>query len=279
MKNQYLISSFTFFICLLGATSQLYAQVSDEEFDKIINDNNANNINEGEIGVSNTNEGNGYNIQQIDSNDLFREIDEQQIIIRNLNQQIEIEKAKKQLRDLTSDVSSQSFDSTVDVSQLRQEILFLRSALEELRSENEVNMQEQQLQTMSKPQSIDWVAESISIAGDRRSAVIRTGRNQVFRVNESDKVGNVRIVKVEHDQIKVHRDGMFYIVPRQSIDYRPASVRNFNDATITDSSNIIAHDQDGERGASISSQERSLSQPTGARGQQLRDSTSFSNTN
>lgn len=217
-----------------------------------------------------------FEIESIDSSDLFREIDQQQVVLKSLRQQVEIEEERKKLRELAGGKRDVAPDARDQIDRLKQQVSFLRKKLDRVDKGNKDN---QSLDKINDSKPVEWVTESLIIAGEHRSAVIRTENNQIFRAHEGDKVGEVVITEVTSDHVLVTKKGKQYKVPRQAIDYNPSkqSIKRLQTAASGNNSDYgSAPSGQGytDSSPSLTDLERQSNMPIDQNGSPIYDSTS-----
>jgi len=267
---------FNNFVMTLGMAIPFYlvgisahAQVSEEELAALLNESRE---------ASSTEQQSPDNdivIEEINSNDLFAELDQQQVVLRQLRRQIEIEEARKQLRELTGDANPNNSSATEDeIRELRREVLFLRNSLENLVNNRQVERDNMEINRINASQPINWVAESLTITGQQRSAIIRTDTGQVFMAHEGDTLGDFRIAKIHPDHVLVLRDGQQHRVPRQAIDYQPSSANGEREGQANNEEYRQENKSIQSNAPALTDFERTYSTPIDQNGNPIRDSTS-----
>lgn len=209
-------------------TSVAFAQVDQEAFNALVG-------NQGETGSADVKD-DSVTVEDIDIPNVFKDIDSQQVRIKELEKMITIATLEKQYAELTGqapDGSSASFgneqsDSEGEAAGLRKEIMQLRKQVSFIRNrmENDSdNPAQENTEAHIFREADSWKVKGISIYGDDRAAVVTTVMGEHFVVHPGEKVGDAQIISITPDAVKAKEAGKVVEIPLASSGYSNSGER------------------------------------------------------
>lgn len=174
-------------------------------------------------GASESGDSKEFQIATLPSARIFNDLDRGEIHLRELKQQVEIEETQAKLRELRAE-NPNSGTSNREILRLRREVRQLKAQIEGEQAAEAENMAEQAMSSSSVPVLANgWYVESITIAGDRRSAVLGTPAGESFEVSVGDKPRGVTVASISAHEVRVREEGETFDLPRVSLDAMPDS--------------------------------------------------------
>lgn len=205
-------------LSVLMTSSGVFAEMSDDEFQSLINDRGGKGS---EVGSSQE-----VQVESIEVPEIFREIDNHQLRVNRLEKMIAIAKLEKEYAEMTGSApsgavtpvgSSGTAHADMDSMIMRDEIESLKQQIAGMSEEKGNDSGNEALPVLRKSEA--WSVKGISIYGDKHSAVISRMLGSDFVIRQGDVVDGVTIVSINPDEVRVKEAGKVMEIPLSGTSY------------------------------------------------------------
>lgn len=250
------------FAAALMASSLAHSQMTEEEFQALLESQGSSASSQEESGQNGAQE--ELVIESLAIPDLYLDIDNHQARIRRLEQMLAIAELEQQYLSLTGTVpdgavtlngagggaaSVPASQATEIESAFRDEIANLKrqiDALANAMSNQETASREMlraEMETRPKPMMSDfWKVNGISIFGDTKTAVITARQGNSFSVRQGDTVGDVRVISIDPSAVRIRERG-------ETVDLPLAGESYYTDEGVVHFDGFNPYEHDLDRGA------------------------------